>query len=461
MRLFRLRFASAAPVIVAVLGLSTHRLSAQPAPTAPYQLTVPAPAGVDRQKLGDDAVKQVQSLIRIDTQNPPGNERALATYLDKVFHDAGGFETHVLDVPADPNTPDAPPRANFVARLRAKKPTAKPVLVMGHMDVVGVQREKWNFDPFAAEVHDGYLYGRGSIDDKGMLGTTVTALLEIGKEVANGRELQRDVVFLATAAEEGGADVGIEYMLEHHKDLIGDAEFALNEGGRVRVEGDRIVTVNVQTTEKVAYNVKGVAHGPSGHGSVPLPDNALAALARAVSRIHEWKAAPGLNATTKIYFERLATVEKDPTVKKAMQDLASADAKVREAAMEQLSKNPLHNAVLRTGLSLTILKGGIRSNVIPSDGEATFNVRVMPGESIEAIVKEMNRVGAEPKVEFALDGKVRADPPPSSVDTALYAAVEEDRDRDGARRRRPSLHVDRRDRRSRASCSRDPQPTDC
>lgn len=407
-------------VLVLVLagtgGLNPRPMSAQSAPQQPYRVAAPPPPGVERTGLQAESLRILRELIRLDTQNPPGNERRTALYFDSLFRAAGAFETHVLDAGEG--------RANFVARLRAKNPKGKPVLIMGHMDVVGVQREKWSVDPFAAEIGDGYLYGRGAIDDKGMLAVSAAALLQLAREQVAGRPLDRDVVFLATAAEEGG-DVGIGRVLEHHRGLVGDAAFALNEGGRIRIDGDRIATVNIQTTEKVSYNVRAVARGPSGHGSVPLPDNALAALARAVARVHEWKPPVRLNATTRIYFQRLARIEEDPELRRAMQELERADPASRDAAAGRLSREPLYNAVLRTGLSLTLLEGGVRSNVIPSEGEATFNVRVLPGEDIREVVREMNRVGGEPRVEFVYDGPIRADPPPSPTDTELFRALED------------------------------------
>src|SRR6185437_2583774 len=151
------------------VGIMTTTAEGQQAPTLPYRVSAPPPAGLERERLQAEALQRLQELIRIDTQNPPGNERKTALYLDSIFRAAGGFETHVLDA--------GDGRANFIARLRAKKPSRKPVLVMGHMDVVGVQREKWSVDPFAGAVKDGYLYGRGAIDDKGMIATSVTAIL--------------------------------------------------------------------------------------------------------------------------------------------------------------------------------------------------------------------------------------------------------------------------------------------
>jgi acetylornithine deacetylase/succinyl-diaminopimelate desuccinylase-like protein len=316
----------------------------------------------------------------------------------------------------------APNRANFVARLRAGAPSKRPVLIMGHMDVVGADTAKWETNPFVPTEKDGYIYGRGAIDDKGMLAAATAVLQQLA---ARRDRLTRDVIFLATAAEEGG-DVGIDVVADKHFALIRDAEFALNEGGRVRVQDGFVRTVNVQTTEKVVYNVVATATGPSGHGSVPLPDNALAALARAASRVHEWKAPVKLNETTRLYFARLATIEKDAAERQAMEQVSapqSSPAQI-DAAADVLSRDPLYNAVLRTGQSLTLIAGGIRWNVIPSEGRATFNVRVLPNDDVRETVREMQRVGAESRVTFRLDGGPQPAPPPSPVTSTLFRSME-------------------------------------
>ncbi|HEV2130020.1 MAG TPA: M20/M25/M40 family metallo-hydrolase, partial [Longimicrobiaceae bacterium] len=382
---------------------------------SPFEVRASAPAGFNRAEAQSATLTRLENLIRRDTQNPPGNELLTAQYFDSIFRGVPGIETHVLEV--------AENRANFVARLRATRPTKKPVLVMGHMDVVGADTARWDSPPFEPTIRDGYLYGRGAIDDKGMLAAAATALLQLARQ---RDRLQRDVIFLATAAEEGGPSLGIDWVVENHRDLIGDAEFALNEGGRMRVQDGRLRTVNIQTTEKVPYNVVATARGPSGHASVPLPENSLAALSRAVARVHEWRAAVRLNETTRLYFTRLAEIEQDPEMKRAMQQLSTASdtAAIREAAAV-LSREPLHNAVLRTGASMTLLNGGIRSNVIPSEGTATFNVRILPGEDIREIVREMNRVGGEESVVFEYRGDPREDPLPSPVTTDLFRSMEE------------------------------------
>jgi len=399
-----------------VLALPVLALPAQTRPDpAAYAAAGAAPAGFDRAAGQRDTRAHLEQLVRRNTANPPANEIVVARYLDSVFARIPGVETRILEA--------APGRANFVARLRATRPTKRPVLVMGHMDVVGADTTKWQTPPFEPTERDGYLYGRGVIDDKGMLAATVAALEQLARQ---RDRLQRDIVLIGTAGEEGGPNVGIDWVREHHPEVLKDVEFALNEGGRIRVADGRVRTVNIQTTEKVYYDVVATATGPSGHGSVPLPDNALAALARAVERVHAWKPPVRLNETTRLYFARLARIEEDTAMKAAMQRISApaADSATVAAAADVLSRDPLHNAVLRTGASLTLLNGGLRSNVIPSEGKATFNVRVLPDDDIVAFVAAMNRVAAEPQVTFALDGEPAASPPPSTVSTALYQAME-------------------------------------
>lgn len=377
-----------------------------------YDVEAPAPPGFDRARATERTLSIVRDLIAIDTQNPPGNELRTARYFEELFAGIEGVRTHVVEVGRG--------RANFVARLSARDARERPVLVMGHMDVVGARSESWTTDPFVATEQDGYLYGRGSMDCKGPLAASAAALLELARDRT---ALKRDVVFLATAAEEGGT-VGISWMVENRRELFGDAEFALNEGGRIRTKNGRVHTLNVQTTEKLSYNVVVKGEGASGHGSVPLPENVVAAVARAVSRVHEWRAPLSLTDTTRLYFRQLAEIESDPAVAAAMRDLLEEDATKVRAADELLSRDPLHNAVLRTAQSLTMFNAGFRTNVIPSAASANFNVRVVPGDDVLAVVAAMNEVAGEPQVVFELQGEPKTPPPASSVETALYRAME-------------------------------------
>jgi acetylornithine deacetylase/succinyl-diaminopimelate desuccinylase-like protein len=393
-----------------LLVLLTTSVAAQGTPG----VSAPPPRGFDRASAQTDTLALLKQLVALDTQNPPGNEILVARHLETMFRGVPGVEMKVLD-PGDG-------RANFIARLRAVKPTKRAVLIMGHMDVVGADSSKWTSAPFQAVERDGYLYGRGTIDDKGALAATATAM----RMLAPLRDsLDRDIILLGTAAEESGGEQGIARVLAQHFDLIKDAEFALNEGGRIRRRNGQVYTINIQVTEKISYAVIATARGTSGHASVPLPDNAIATLSRALARVHESPQPVQLNDVTREYFGGLAKVEADPVMRQAMQSLATARDKtsIEKAAMV-VSRDPVHNTLLRNTASLTMLAGGIRVNIIPSEATATLNLRELPDGDVRAHVADLNRVGAEKQVTFALRGEPRKSPPVSSTKTPLYLAME-------------------------------------
>jgi acetylornithine deacetylase/succinyl-diaminopimelate desuccinylase-like protein len=360
-----------------------------------------------------DTLALLKQIVALDTQNPPGNEILVARHLDALLKNVPGIETHILD-PGDG-------RANFIARLKAAKPTRRAVLIMGHMDVVGVDQSKWNTPPFQAVERDGYLYGRGTIDDKGALAASATAM----RMLASMRDtLDRDIILLGTCAEEGGGGQGIPRVIAKHFDLIKDAEFALNEGGRVRSRNGEVYAIDIQVTEKISYTVLVTARGTSGHASVPLPDNPIAALSRALARVHDAQQPVRLNDVTREYFGGLAKVEQDPAMRQAMQSIATArDQASIDTAAATLSREPTHNTLLRNTVSLTMLAGGIRANIIPSEVTATLNLRELPNQDVRAYVAELNRIGGEKQVTFTLQREPRATPPVSSTKTTLYQAM--------------------------------------
>jgi acetylornithine deacetylase/succinyl-diaminopimelate desuccinylase-like protein len=325
-----------------------------------------------------------------------------------------GIETAILD-PGDG-------RANFVARLRATRPTKRAVLVMGHMDVVGADLAKWTSPPFQPTERDGYLYGRGTIDDKGALAATAVAMRLLA---ARRDSLDRDIILLGTAAEESGGDQGISTILGKHFDLIKDAEFALNEGGRVRARQGKVFSINIQVTEKISYVVTATARGTSGHGSVPLADNPIAALARALARVHDARQPARLSDVTRAYFGGLAKVEQDPAMRQVMQAISTARGQADiDKAAAVLSRESVHNAVLRDASSLTMVTGGIRANIIPSEATATLNARILPDSDIRAYLAELNRIGAEKQVTFTIQREPQKSPPVSSTKTPLFLAME-------------------------------------
>src|SRR5918993_1334661 len=377
----------------------------------------------DGEAVARETVAHLQRMIRINTVNPPGNELGVAQYLDSTLKSAG-IETHLFE--------PAPGRAAFVARLRGDG-SRRPVIIMGHMDVVGVERAKWTVDPFAAEIKDGYVYGRGAIDDKGMLAANLQTMLLLKKHVLDaGGKLSRDVVFVANSDEEAGGDYGMGWLIANHRELI-DAEFVLNEGGRTRIVRGKPLYVAVQNTEKVPHTVTVTARGPGGHASVPLKANAITRLGRALAAIGAHQEPTQVNPTTREFFGQLATVWPDANERRAMADVASRDSARVMRGARVLGRTPVFDAVLRTGISATILAGGIRSNVIPTDATATLNIRTLPGQSIDGVVRRLERVVNDSLVEFKIATR-GTDAPASDFNSPMFAAI-----RDAASALDPSL----------------------
>ena len=367
----------------------------------------------DWNDLRDEVVGHLGRLIQIDTTNPPGNEMVLARYLDQTLRGAG-VETHLFEPVAN--------RAALVGRVRSVRPTAPPVLLLAHMDVVGVAAESWTTNPFGGDVIDGYLYGRGAIDDKGMLTVNMMTLLLLRRLVASGRhELTRDVVFVATSDEEAGGTIGTGWLIENHPELM-RAECALNEGGRIRVVDGRPLYAAIQCAEKVSNVVTVTATGPGGHASVPLPGNPVARLSRAVSLISDHRERVVLLPTTRGFLAGLSEVWPHADERAAMADLASRDAARQERGARTLSATPLFDAILRTGISPTMLDAGVRHNVIPTEARATLSVRTLPGESIDAVVDRLRAVVSDPAVRFEVTHRGH-DAPPSDAGSAAFAAL--------------------------------------
>jgi len=360
----------------------------------------------------DETLRHLQTMIRMNTSNPPGNEIQVARYLDSTLK-AAGIETHLFE--------PAPGRGAFVARLKGTG-AKRPVILMGHMDVVGVEKAHWSVDPFAAVIKDGYLYGRGSIDDKGMLAANLETMLLLKRNVIDqGGKLSRDVIFVANSDEEAGGEWGMGWLVEHHRELI-DAEFALNEGGRTRLVGGKPLYVAVQNTEKVPYGVIVTAHGPGGHAAIPLEGNAITRLGRALAAIGAHQEPVVIKPTTRVFFEDLGAVWPDKAVGKAMTQVASGKANEVAAGAKVLSTIPVFNAIIRNGISPTLVSGGIRSNVIPTEATATLNVRNLPGESIHEVVTRLKAAVNDPLVDIAVaDSGV--DTPASSFETPMFTAI--------------------------------------
>ena len=365
---------------------------------------------VDWGKQKAEILRHHRSLVQIDTSSPPGNETRAVEYLKKVF-DAEGIPVKTFALDAS--------RANLVARIKGNG-RKRPILLMAHTDVVGVQREKWPVDPFGAVLKDGYIWGRGTRDDKDKLAANLMVMLLVKR---SGAVLDRDLIFLAEAGEEGDTGPGVDFMVSQHFDEI-DAEYALTEGGGATLENGRVTVVQVTTTEKVPRRVRLVVNGISGHASIPRLDNALVHLSAAVAKVGTWQTPMRLNETTRTYFERLSTVS-PPEKAARYKGLTSPE---RSAAIQQYlaEYEPQHYTMLRTSVVPTILKAGFRMNVIPSEAEATIDVRALPDENMTKFYEEMRRVIGDPavRIEPLTDG-ARPVAPSSRLDTEMYRALEQ------------------------------------
>ena len=372
-----------------------------------YAQGPPAGRAVDWDKLRAETLERYRALVQIDSTS--GHETLVVDYLKKVL-EAEGIPTKTFAL--NPN------RANLVARLKGSG-TKRPLLILAHTDVVGVQREKWPVDPFGAVMKDGYIWGRGSKDDKPVLVANLMTLLTLKRQ---GVPLDRDVIFLAESGEEADLEgVGINFMVREHFDEI-DAEFAMTEGGGADIENGRVVRVNVGTAEKVPARVRLVASGTAGHGSVPRLDNALIHLGAAVEKVGLWETPMRLNETTRTYFEKLAAISPPDraSIYKALLDPKTADGAqkfLREHAPGQYS-------MLRTSVVPTILKAGVGANVIPSEAEATLDIRALPDENIDAFYTELAKVIGDPAVKVERLPQTRPASPASKLGTEMYQAME-------------------------------------
>jgi acetylornithine deacetylase/succinyl-diaminopimelate desuccinylase-like protein len=359
-----------------------------------------------------ETLAHLQAMIRLNTVNPPGNELPVAQYMDSVLK-AAGIETHLFQ--------PAPGRAALVARLRGTG-ERKPVLIMGHMDVVGVEREHWTVDPFAAEIRDGYLYGRGAIDDKGMLAANLQTMLLLKRHVMDaGGTLARDVIFVANSDEEAGGEWGMGWLIANHPELI-RAEFALNEGGRTRIVQGKPLYVAVQNTEKVPHVVTVTARGPGGHAAIPLAENAIWRLGRALAKIGDHREPVQVLPTTRRFFGDLSRVWPDRSERQAMADVASRDSARVQRGARTLARTPVLDAVLRNGISGVMVNGGIRHNVIPTEATATLNIRTLPGQSIDSVVARLRRVVADSLVELEITDRGE-DAPASEFESPMFEAL--------------------------------------
>jgi acetylornithine deacetylase/succinyl-diaminopimelate desuccinylase-like protein len=381
-------------------------------PQVALKSQTPAPGGMpDPLQLTAEAQTWLTDLIRINTTNPPGNELEAAKYIQNVLQKEN-IPAEVLEM--------KPGRGIVVARIQAGPlpDSSKALLLLAHLDVVGVDRAKWSVDPFAATQKDGYIYGRGAIDDKSMVAANLAAFIGLKR---SGTRLTRDVIFLADDDEEQGGDAGIRAVIDRYWDKIA-CGFAINEGGVVVLQNGKVQYVGIQTSEKVAYNVTVTATGTSGHASIPLRDNPVVHLAAAVQKVGTLETPLHLLTITRRYFEQLAPVE-DEDISKWIRALDTSD-RADLAALRLAQMNPVWNSMLRDTIAPTELSAGVRANVVPAQASANLNIRLLPGNSILDTVAEMQKAVNDPQIKFTVEPDASPNAPASSITSELYQAIE-------------------------------------
>jgi acetylornithine deacetylase/succinyl-diaminopimelate desuccinylase-like protein len=354
----------------------------------------------------EEATHHLQKYIRIQTVNPPGNEIEGVRFFKKIF-DAESIPCQIFE--------PSPGRGNLLATLKGSG-KRKPVLLLNHMDVVSVEKERWSVDPFAGIIRDGYLYGRGALDDKSMGIIEMMVLLILKREKV---PLERDVLFFATADEETGGNWGVEWAVDNIP-LIRESEYALNEGSYVILNEEGVADrYEISSGQKVLFQLQLKARGTSGHGSMPRPDNPNVKLVQALERVTKWETPYNLLPMVREYFLKMAP-KQPPDERPLFEDIEKGLGD--PAFSRRLTSNPIYNAMIRDTISLTILQGGSKVNVIPSESTATLDCRLIPGSSKENFLKEIKkRLGDEIEVEVISESRSL---PPSPFNTDLFQAIQ-------------------------------------
>ena len=343
---------------------------------------VPALAQLDPQtkELSRDIFQQ---LIEINTTDSVGSTTVAAQAMAQRLLNAGFPKEDVLVL--GPNDR----KGNLVARIHGTG-SAKPILFIGHLDVVEALRSDWTTDPFKFVEKDGYFYGRGTQDMKEGDAVLVTTFMRLKKE---GFRPDRDLILALTADEEGGKSNGVDWLLKNHRDLI-EAAFVLNsDSGGVDLENGKAISFNVAAEEKLYADYQLTATNPGGHSSLPVPDNAIYHIADSLTRLQAYTFPFELNDVTRAYFARMSELESGQTAADMKGILGNPPA---ADAIKRLSATPKYNATMRTTCVATRLSGGVANNALPATAQAIVNCRILPGHSAEEVRRKLIQIFNDP-----------------------------------------------------------------
>lgn len=349
-------------------------------------IALPAAAQLDQadRKLSYDILKE---LIEINTTDSVGSVTTAAEAMAIRLRAAGYADNDIFI--GGPNDR----KKNLVVRLRGSG-RYKPVLLMGHLDVVEANREDWTTDPFVLVEKDGYFYGRGTEDMKAADAIYVVNMIQWKRE---GYKPERDIILALTADEEGGKSNGVDWLIKNHRELI-DAEFALNaDGGGVTTQNGKPLVVEMGASEKLYADYELEVTNPGGHSSLPTPENAIYRLADALVRLQNYKFPFELNDVTRAFFEETAKVEKGQV---AADMLAITKTQPDQAAIERLSKDPYYNSMMHTTCVATRLQAGHANNALPQRATANVNCRILPGHSREEVLHDLEKAVTDAMVSL-------------------------------------------------------------
>jgi acetylornithine deacetylase/succinyl-diaminopimelate desuccinylase-like protein len=377
---------------------------------------VPAQGPEQTKRLARDIFKQ---LIEINTTDSLGNVTTAADAMAKQLREGGFVDSDIhVDGPNER-------KKNLVVRLHGTG-KRKPILFIGHLDVVEARHEDWTTDPFEFIEKDGYFYGRGTEDMKEGDAILVTNFIRLKKE---GYVPDRDVILALTADEEGGTSNGVDWLLKQHRDWT-DAEYCINlDGGEFEKDKDKRLLAGIQASEKVYVDFQFESLNPGGHSSIPTPDNAIYHLAGALARLQSFSFPMKINEITRNYFERNAAL----TTGEIAADLKAVSKQPPDStAVQRLSANPYFNSLLHTTCVATMLSGGHAPNALPQTARANVNCRIFPGEDPQDVLHTLERVANDPKVKVSIvsqigpDGKVTpvVAVPPSPLLPEVVQAME-------------------------------------
>ena len=354
----------------------------------------------------------LSELIAVDTSNPPGNETAAAQLAARWLREAG-LESELVE--------PAPGRGSLLVRLKGTG-SARPLLVLAHLDTVPARREEWATDPWQLTERDGFLYGRGVQDNKGMVAASLLALRRLQSEHTR---LSRDIVLYLGADEEVGTGYGLDWLLAHRPEVL-KAEFALNEGGLTELSADRsrVQFVALQASERVSRDVVLKATGPGGHSSAPpLEPNPLIRVAAAVARIGALSFPARLTPAARLHIQGRAPRTPGELGTALQRIAASPDAPPQDAVDTVARLDPALAAVMRTTCVPTVFQAGTRPNVIPATAEATINCRLLPDEDPQALQARLVAAVADPSVQVVMNTSAPNSPMSPVGDNAVFQAA--------------------------------------